>query len=149
MAAIHLSQVIGGNIFMGFICAVAFATILAVVSGLMLSAATTISHDLFAGVIRKGSCTEAEELPRFQTDSSPVEYRRYPAGDSVQRTECRGIGHIAPGDRGQRQLSGPAPVHVLERIYHPGSIIWRLYRTIACRQPDHPGADRMGKRAGL
>ena len=62
MAAIHLSQVIGGNIFMGFICAVAFATILAVVSGLMLSAATTISHDLFAGVIRKGACTDAEEL---------------------------------------------------------------------------------------
>ena len=62
MAAIHLSQVVGGSIFMGFICAVAFATILAVVSGLMLSAATTISHDLFAGVIRKGVCTDAEEL---------------------------------------------------------------------------------------
>ena len=62
MAAIHLSQIIGGNIFMGFICAVAFATILAVVSGLMLSAATTISHDLFAGVIRKGLCTNVEEL---------------------------------------------------------------------------------------
>ena len=62
MAAIHLSQIIGGDIFMGFICAVAFATILAVVSGLMLSAAATISHDLFAGVIRKGRCTDAEEL---------------------------------------------------------------------------------------
>ncbi|MCY4154695.1 MAG: cation acetate symporter [Gammaproteobacteria bacterium] len=62
MAAVHLSRIIGGNIFMGFICAVAFATILAVVSGLMLSAAATISHDLFAGVIRKGQCTDAEEL---------------------------------------------------------------------------------------
>ena len=62
MAAVHLSQIIGGNVFMGFICAVAFATILAVVSGLMLSAAATISHDLFAGVIRKGECTDAEEL---------------------------------------------------------------------------------------
>ena len=62
MAAVHLAQVIGGNIFMGFICAVAFATILAVVSGLMLSAAATISHDLFAGVVRKGQCTDAEEL---------------------------------------------------------------------------------------
>ncbi len=62
MAAIHLAQIIGGNIFMGFICAVAFATILAVVSGLMMSAAATISHDLFAGVIRKGQCTEMEEL---------------------------------------------------------------------------------------
>ncbi len=62
MAAIHLSQVMGGDIFMGFICAVAFATILAVVAGLLLSAAATISHDLFAGVIRRGRCTDAEEL---------------------------------------------------------------------------------------
>ena len=62
MAAIHLSQIIGGDIFMGFICAVAFATILAVVSGLTLSAAATVSHDLFAGVIRKGKCSDAEEL---------------------------------------------------------------------------------------
>ena len=62
MAAVHLSQIIGGNIFMGFICAVAFATILAVVSGLMLSAAATVSHDLFAGVIRRGRCSDAEEL---------------------------------------------------------------------------------------
>ncbi|MCY3749844.1 MAG: cation acetate symporter [Gammaproteobacteria bacterium] len=62
MAAVHLSQIIGGNIFMGFICAVAFATILAVVSGLMLSAAATISHDLYAGVIRKEDCSDAEEL---------------------------------------------------------------------------------------
>ncbi len=62
MAAIHLSQITGGDVFMGFISAVAFATILAVVSGLTLSAAATVSHDLFAGVIRKGSCTDAEEL---------------------------------------------------------------------------------------
>ena len=149
MAAIHLSRVIGGNIFMGFICAVAFATILAVVSGLMLSAATTISHDLFAGVIRKGSCTDAEELRVSRLTVILVEYRQHPAGDSVQGQNVAVLAHIAPGDRGQRQLSGVATVHVLERIYHPGGVIWRLYRTIACRQPDHPGAERMGKRAGL
>ena len=62
MAAIHLSQITGGDVFMGFISAVAFATILAVVSGLTLSAAATVSHDLFAGVMRRGSCTDAEEL---------------------------------------------------------------------------------------
>ena len=62
MAAIHLSGIIGGNFFLGFISAVAFATILAVVSGLTLSAATTISHDLFANVIRRGNCTDKEEL---------------------------------------------------------------------------------------
>lgn len=62
MAAIHLSQVIGGDVFMGFISAVAFATILAVVSGLTLSAGATISHDLYSNVMRKDKCTEAQEL---------------------------------------------------------------------------------------
>ncbi len=62
MAAIHLSQIIGGDIFLGFISAVAFATILAVVSGLTLSAAATVSHDVFANVLRQGRCSEQEEL---------------------------------------------------------------------------------------
>jgi cation/acetate symporter len=51
MAAIHLSHAVGGDILMGFISAVAFATILAVVSGLTLSGAATISHDLCARVL--------------------------------------------------------------------------------------------------
>lgn len=62
MAAIHLSQVIGGDIFLGFISAVAFSTILAVVSGLTLSAAATVSHDLFANVLYKGNCDDKKEL---------------------------------------------------------------------------------------
>ena len=62
MAAIHLSHIIGGDIFMGFISAIVFATILAVVSGLALSAAATVSHDIFANVIRKGKCSDREEL---------------------------------------------------------------------------------------
>jgi cation/acetate symporter len=62
MVAIHLAQYVGGDIFMGFISAVAFATILAVVSGITLAAGATISHDLFSNVIRKGDCTVKEEL---------------------------------------------------------------------------------------
>jgi len=62
MAAIHLSQFLGGDVFMGFISAVAFATILAVVSGLTLSAAATVSHDLYANVFKHGESTEAGEL---------------------------------------------------------------------------------------
>lgn len=62
MAAIYLSQIIGGDVFLGFMSAVAFATILAVVAGLSLSVAATISHDLYAGVIKKGECTDKEEL---------------------------------------------------------------------------------------
>ncbi len=62
MAAIHLSEVVGGNVFLGFISAVAFATILAVVSGLALSGASAVSHDLYARVIRKGKATDKEEM---------------------------------------------------------------------------------------
>jgi cation/acetate symporter len=62
MAAVHLATAVGGNIFLGFISAVAFATILAVVAGLTLSGASAVSHDLYSVVIRKGTATSLEEL---------------------------------------------------------------------------------------
>ncbi len=62
MAAVHLSDALGGDLFMGFISAVAFATILAVVAGLTLSGASAISHDLYANVFKKGQTTPESEL---------------------------------------------------------------------------------------
>ncbi|MBI3145994.1 MAG: cation acetate symporter [Pseudogulbenkiania sp.] len=62
MAAIHLSKAVGGDLFLGFISAVAFATILAVVAGLALSGASAVSHDLYASVIKKGKANEADEI---------------------------------------------------------------------------------------
>ena len=62
MAAIWLAHAIGGDLFLGFISAVAFATILAVVSGLTLAGASAISHDLFANVIMHGQATEGKEV---------------------------------------------------------------------------------------
>lgn len=62
MAAIHLSKAVGGNLFLGFISAVAFATILAVVAGLTLSGASAVSHDLYASVIKKGKVSQHQEL---------------------------------------------------------------------------------------
>ena len=62
MAAVHLSQAVGGNLFLGFISAVAFATILAVVAGLTLSGASAVSHDLYASVIKKGQASSDAEL---------------------------------------------------------------------------------------
>lgn len=62
MAAIHLSEALGGNLFLGFISAVAFATILAVVAGLALSGASAVSHDIYASVIRKGKASQEEEM---------------------------------------------------------------------------------------
>ncbi|TLP40954.1 cation acetate symporter [Arcobacter arenosus] len=58
MASIHLSHMLGGNAFLGFISAVAFATILAVVSGLTLAGASAISHDLYSNVINPNATDE-------------------------------------------------------------------------------------------
>lgn len=62
MVAVNLAEVIGGDIFLGFISAVAFATILAVVSGLAISGASAISHDLFVNVCKGGSCDSKLEM---------------------------------------------------------------------------------------
>ena len=62
MAAVHLAGAVGGNWFLGFISAVAFATILAVVAGLTLSGASAVSHDLYASVWRHGRVDQAQEL---------------------------------------------------------------------------------------
>ena len=62
MAAIHLANAVGGNVFLGFISAVAFATILAVVAGLTLSGASAVSHDIYATVLKGGKADSASEL---------------------------------------------------------------------------------------
>jgi len=62
MAAIHLSHAVGGDFLLGFISAVAFATILAVVSGLTLAGASAISHDLYANAFLKGKQNETREM---------------------------------------------------------------------------------------
>jgi cation/acetate symporter len=62
MAGPLLAEALGGNIFLGFLSAVAFATILAVVSGLTLAGASALSHDLYVGVIRRGIANEKEEV---------------------------------------------------------------------------------------
>jgi cation/acetate symporter len=62
MVAMHLAKAVGGNLLLGFLAAVAFATILAVVSGLALAGASAISHDLYARVIKKGQANELDEM---------------------------------------------------------------------------------------
>ena len=62
MPAIHLAHAVGGDVMKGFISAVAFATILAVVSGLTLSGASAVSHDLYASVFHRGRAPEGSEI---------------------------------------------------------------------------------------
>ncbi len=69
MAAIHLAQAAAGDLFLGFLSAVAFATILAVVAGLTLSGASAISHDIYVNVMRDGTASDADivRLSRIAT----------------------------------------------------------------------------------
>jgi cation/acetate symporter len=62
MAAPLLAEQLGGTPFLGFIAAVAFATILAVVAGLTLAGASALSHDIYLHVVKKGVASEAEQM---------------------------------------------------------------------------------------
>jgi cation/acetate symporter len=62
MAAPLLAEFLGGTPFLGFIAAVAFATILAVVAGLTLSGAAALSHDLWVNVVKRGEADAREQL---------------------------------------------------------------------------------------
>ena len=62
MVSVYLARVIGGEVFFGLISAVAFATILAVVAGILLSASAAVAHDFYARVVRKGNISDSEEV---------------------------------------------------------------------------------------
>jgi cation/acetate symporter len=62
MAAIHLADAVGGNLFLGFISAVAFATILAVVSGLVLAASAAIAHDVYVNIVMDGKADQQTQV---------------------------------------------------------------------------------------
>ena len=72
MAAIHLSHAIGGDIFLGFISAVAFATILAVVAGLTLAGASAVGRDLYVYVLNNEKTDEKRELFVSKTYLYPI-----------------------------------------------------------------------------
>lgn len=62
MAAPLLAQALGGDLLFAFVSAIAFATILAVVTGLVLSAASAFAHDFYSQIIRKGKASEREQV---------------------------------------------------------------------------------------
>ena len=86
MAAVHLANAVGGNVFLGFISAVAFATILAVVAGLTLSGASAVSHDLYATVIKKGKADSAVRAARLAHHHARARHRRGACSASRSRS---------------------------------------------------------------
>jgi cation/acetate symporter len=67
-----LAYALGGQFLMAYISAVAFATILAVVTGLVLSASSAFAHDLYASVFRRGRASENEQIAAAQCSSIGV-----------------------------------------------------------------------------
>jgi cation/acetate symporter len=129
MPVMHLAKAVGGDIFLGFLSAVAFATILAVVSGLALAGASAISHDLYARVIKKGTATSAAGNEGYPSGLRRPRHHRHPARHRLQGSE-----RAVPGRAGFRrrllgQLPGPDPVHVLEGPDHPRRAVGRYCRS--------------------
>ena len=135
MAAPLLAEAVGGQAFLGFISAVAFATILAVVAGLTLAGAAALSHDIYVHVVpRRTRQREGRAQGRARRDD--------PAGDPVDRARHRLQGperrlHGRPGvcDRRQRQLPRARAVDVLAEVHdarRPGLDPGRHHLDAAC-----------------
>jgi cation/acetate symporter len=95
MAAVLLANAVGGDLVMGFISAVTFATILAVVSGLVLSAATAVSHDLYANVFRYGRVNDREEVIVSKIASVVIGLIAIGFGLAAQKQNITFLGTIA------------------------------------------------------
>ena len=118
MAAPMLAELLGGTPFLGFIAAVAFATILAVVAGLTLAGASALSHDIFLHVVRRGQATEHEQVRVARHRDGRVRRDGGAAGHRVQGTERRVHGRPDLRRRGERQLPAAPAVDRLAAVQH-------------------------------
>ena len=148
MAAIHLANAVGGNVFLGFISAVAFATILAVVAGLTLSGASAVSHDLYATVIKKGKADSASELKVSRMTTLALGVAGRGARHRLREAEHRLHGVPGLRDRGLGQLPGAVHVGAVERLHHQGRGDRRLPGPDLLGGPDGGLALGLGSHAG-
>ena len=147
MAAPLLAEVVGGTGFLGFIAAVAFATILAVVAGLTLSGAAALSHDLWVNVVRGGKAPEREQLlvarvatvrPRLSPRScsaSPSRARTWPtwwASPSPSRPARTSPPWCCPSSGGASPPAAPRPACSPGTVSRPAPDL---------PLPHHPGPD--------
>ncbi len=144
MAAVHLANAVGGNVFLGFISAVAFATILAVVAGLTLSGASAVSHDLYSTVIKKGKADSAEELKVSRLTTVGLGIVAVVLGIAFEK---QNIAFMVPGvrDRGVGQLPGAVDVGALEGLHDHGRGRRRLSRADLVGGVDVSCRPRCGK----
>ena len=118
MAAVHLANAVGGNVFLGFISAVAFATILAVVAGLTLSGASAVSHDLYSTVIKKGKADSAAELRVSRITTVCLGILAVVLGIVFEKQNIAFMVVAGLRDRRVGQLPGAVHVGAVEGLHH-------------------------------
>ena len=125
MATLMLAQTMGaeiapifGDIFLAFLCAVAFATILAVVSGLVLAASAAIAHDIYVNVIKDGHADQHEQVMAARITSLVVGAVGIVIGITAENQNVAVLVALAFAVA----ASGNLPVVVL-------SLFWRKFNT--------------------
>ena len=147
MAAVHLAGAVGGNVFLGFISAVAFATILAVVAGLTLSGASAVSHDLYSTVFKKRQGRQCGRAARLADRDDLPRRAGGPARDRLREAEHRLHGLAGVRGCGLGELPGAVHVGAVEGLHHQGRGDRRLPRTGLVGGADHPVAFGLGSDA--
>ena len=135
----------GGDLFLAVIAGVAFATILAVVAGLVLSSSAAVSHDIWSSVIRKGKDSEQEEVWVAEDRRGRHRHHRHAHRDR-RRGGAERLVHGRPRvrDRGQRELPGAAARAHLAALQHGGRGVRRARRRRLGAAADHHQPDRAG-----
>jgi cation/acetate symporter len=118
MVAIHLAHNVGGNVFLGFMCAVSFSTILAVVAGLTLAGSSAVSHDLYAHALRRGTASDRDEMRVSRVTTIVLGVLSILLAIAFEK---QNIAFIVSNvlHRRQFQLPGPAVIDLLERPDNP------------------------------
>ena len=121
----------GGAILLALIAAVAFATILAVVAGLTLTSASSVAHDLYANVFKKGEATEKEEVRVARIAAFVIGGVAIALGDPGAEAQHRLPGGAGVRGRGLGQPAVAPLQPVLAAVQHPRRDLGDL------RRPDH------------
>ena len=138
----------GGDLFLAIIAGVAFATILAVVAGLVLSASSAVAHDVWSSIIRKGKDSEREEVLVAKIAALAIGAHRDADRDPRRRGAQRLVhGRPRVRDRGERELPGAAARADLAALQHRRRGHRRAVRRRQRARPDHHQPDRVGRPA--
>ena len=128
MPVMHLAKAVGGDLLLGFISAVAFATILAVVSGLTMAGTSAISHDLYVMVIKKGRADARDERRVSRIASVGIGIVAVALGILFKDQNIAFLVALTFGVAASVNVSDPRALDVLERAHHSRRIDRRRRR---------------------